>query len=138
MSANVYIYIDPGEDEDTFNWEGPDTYHFERSRSTRLVGGRSKLGKRIFEDLTPAEQEALQTTGWMREERLELQDPKVLRKALLRFFGLCSRLFREGELEIDGLSRITILHEIQRDIGGALLVCERAIEQGKFVYWARW
>lgn len=93
MSANVYIYIDPSKYEDTFHWEGPDTYHFERSFSTRTIEGRSELGKRVYESLTLAEQEALQTTGWMREERLEVQDPVALRKTLLKLYSICSRLF---------------------------------------------
>lgn len=140
MGSNITLYLDT--DPNTFDWEGPDIFRFESRLISRIFCGSDDLGEILHESLTPEEKSQLNPTGHIREESLKSIRPTDLKKTVLKFYDVATKLLNPGSKSTDliptGLDAFKTFDNLKRDIAGAVLICERAIEKDCQVYVALW
>lgn len=153
MSVNIYVRIDPKREEksydreseamyEVFHSEGPDIYGLDSGLSGMMTGA-SKMGERLRAELTSHQRDVIMPKGWVGEHPLELQDPEELRDALVKLYDVYAHLFMEGELRPEPQSNqpsddLGWFSRVRSNLAVAVLICERAIAQGRQVYWTLW
>ena len=142
MPANITIYLDPECLTSPLNWEGPDVYRFYSSLASDVICGVTEAGKVLHSMASDEELALLDPKGHIQEDALSKLNPEDLRNTLLNMYDRAARVlyFAEDadELLPGDLTGRTTFRELQRDIAGAVLICDRAIEKGCKVYWALW
>lgn len=142
MSSNITFYLDPEFVDQPFHWEGADIYRFVNHLASDIVCGSTMLGKKLLESLDKNEQDLITPKGHKQEQQLPLVEPRVLKQILLKVYALIAQqlLYNPNVKELlrDGVRPNDLFHKMQRDIAGAVLICERAIEKECQVYVALW
>ncbi|MEM8487553.1 MAG: hypothetical protein AAF564_18530 [Bacteroidota bacterium] len=147
MSSMLYIYLDPGSPTLEFELDCLDAYGFAMSNTTQAVVGSNAIGELIFEKLDEQAQALLQVKGRAFEAHLKLRAPEPLKQALMAYHKAAAQVFEDeqeraraliekADAIIPGHETLLFFKYLQRDIGGAVLICDLAIEAGKDVYWA--
>lgn len=140
MGSNITLYLNT--DPDTFDWEGPDIFRFESRLISRIFGGSDDLGEILHSSLTADERSQLNPIGHIREEHLVAISPVDLKKTTLKFYDVATKLLNPGSKKTDllpaGWDAYKVFNNLKRDIAGAVLICERAIEKECQVYVALW
>ena len=151
MGERLFIYPNPYELNvpPSSLPNGPNLFSFTSRYSTQIVTGKSPLGELIHSRLESHEGSMLTPIAHFGEEkklRVTPNDPGELRNILLKFYNILSSTFFENKSTIDFLlsdshgqpyENMTFhdaFFSLQRDIAGAVFICDRAITQGNTVY----
>ena len=139
--------MDPGSPTLAFELSGLDVFGFAMSNTTQAVAGSSDIGELIFDQLHDEHRNLLRVEGRAFEAQLKLRDPESMKRALIAFHRAAKYVF-ENEQEkaraliekdnavIPGHETMLFFTYLQRDVAGAVFICDLAIEEGKSVYWA--
>ena len=146
MGVRTKIYLDPGSPTQSFDLDGPHVFSFASKDTTSMICGANDIGKALYEKLEHDERFLLEARAYVFEEKLQPYDPKVLKKAVMKFYELATEfILIENKAEelinpkmssIPGFSSFKLFQQLKRDIAGAVFICDIAIEKNKMVYWA--
>lgn len=136
MSSNVTVYVAQDGPGDCYRWDGPHDFGVLSRHATDIIIGEGSTGEQVHEDLSPDEHEMLVPRGHFWDEELVALDPEVLRRTLLKLYGVYSGLIFHECQGLKDHDEFRYFHKFQRELAGCVLMCDCAIEQGRKVYLA--